>query len=109
MFGAKVKLVSRIPEAERNLRRMAEETVGEAAQACAVIARQLVPVRTGALRDSIAAYRNTRLNWVVGAAEPYAKFVELGTSTRAAQPFLRPAAEAVKPKLMRRLQGMKVL
>jgi HK97 gp10 family phage protein len=109
MFSAKVKLVSRIPQVEKNLRQRVEEAVGEAAQATAVIARQLVPVRTGVLRDSITAYRNTNLNWVVGASAPYSSWVELGSSTSPAQPFLRPAAEAVRPQLIKKLSRMKVL
>jgi HK97 gp10 family phage protein len=109
MFTARAKLVSKIPQVEKNLRRQVEEVVGDGAQDMAVIARQLAPVDTGELRDSIAAFRNTRLNWVVGAAATHARFVEYGTSRSAAQPYLRPAAEAVKPRLMKRLRRMKVL
>jgi HK97 gp10 family phage protein len=57
------------------------------------------PVRTGTLRDSIGvevkpdekvAYVGTMIHKF--PEEPYGKYVELGTSKMAAQPFLRPAA-----------------
>lgn len=65
-----------------------------AANEVATVARQLAPVDTGALRDSI------HVDLVDGEAEviadvPYAIFVEFGTSVDEAQPYLRPAADAV--------------
>lgn len=51
-------------------------------------ARQIVPVKTGKLKRSIKA---TDKGIVVEA--PYALKVEIGTATRAAQPFVRPAIE----------------
>lgn len=108
-FKFKVKLVSRIPEAARNIRRQAEEATLQAAQDVAVIARQRAPVKTGNLRDSITVYRNTQGNAEVGTDVEYAKAVEYGTSRQAAQPYLRPAMEAVKPQLIKKLKRMKVL
>ena len=64
------------------------------------LAKQLVPVRTGYLRQSI--YAEVR-EWVVriGAEASYAMFVEFGTSRMMAQPYLYPAIQAYLPQLER--------
>lgn len=54
-------------------------------------ARDLVPVRTGRLRDSIEIERERRAVYAVRAGAPYAGFVEFGTSRMDARPFMRPA------------------
>lgn len=74
-------------------------------------ARQLAPVKTGALRKGIklkidlrgtpAAIINVRIPSKSGKQKTssgpyYSSFVELGTSKMAAHPFLRPAFDAVK-------------
>ncbi len=60
-------------------------------------AQSIVPVRTGALRDSIHAEPTGDPDaWRVIAGSDdveYAPFVEYGTSRMAAQPFLTPAVE----------------
>lgn len=61
------------------------------------LARELVPVRTGALRDSIAVGTERDGTVIIGfieAGEDYAPYVEFGTRTRPEKPFLRPAVEA---------------
>jgi len=62
------------------------------------LARQLVPVRTGHLRQSI--YAEVR-GWVVriGAEATYALFVEFGTRYMQARPYLYPAIQAYLPEL----------
>jgi HK97 gp10 family phage protein len=75
----------------------AAERVGKAAYD---LARDLCPVDTGALRDSITyEVRRVATGWavVVLAGEEYALYVELGTSRMEAQPFLRPALDRVGP------------
>lgn len=61
------------------------------------IARQLCPVDSGALRDSIREEVHPRRSaaLVIAGSEAvdYAAAVELGTATSAPQPFMRPAAE----------------
>ena len=60
-------------------------------------AKEKVPVRTGALRDSIITelVENSRstVTIEVGPTEDYGDDVELGGSRKAAQPYLRPAAD----------------
>lgn len=84
-----------VPELLAKFLRMA--AAGEVAQVAArdVVAsgvadtaRSLAPVLTGTLRDSIVAE-----DQAVRTDVPYAPFVEYGTSTTPAQPFMRPAAD----------------
>lgn len=68
----------------------ASDAVRKAAEATADDARQLAPVRTGALRSSIeATISGTRAE--VGPTASYAPFVEFGTYKDAPQPFMGPA------------------
>src|SRR5258708_763976 len=55
-------------------------------------AKQLVPVRTGQMRDSIGyIYRQSDKKLILHADHPAAFFVEFGTRLMRARPFLRPA------------------
>lgn len=78
--------------------------VNETAYEVASLAYQLCPVDTGYLRSTIAleVYRRGELLKVVVAAH-YAGYVEFGTRYMIAQPYLRPAAEAVRQRRNRRL------
>lgn len=56
-------------------------------------AKQQCPVDTGRLRNSITNTLNVEGKEVyIGTNVEYAPYVELGTSSQKAQPFLRPAA-----------------
>jgi len=60
------------------------------------IAKRLCPVDTGRLRASIAWRAESDaegLSVVVGTNVEYAPWVELGTSTQPARPYLRPALQ----------------
>lgn len=54
------------------------------------------PVDTGALKLSIGLRKIGEGYYRVGTREPYAPLVEFGTRRMRAQPFMRPAVEAVK-------------
>lgn len=58
---------------------------------CESYAKDLCPVKTGRLRNSITNYVEGNAAYV-GTNVEYAQFVEEGTSKQKAQPFLRPAA-----------------
>ena len=65
-------------------------------------AKDLVPVRTGNLRDSIYAAKGPSdkrgvIVGVDGRKAPYGRFVERGTSRMPAQPYFRPAMAATRP------------
>lgn len=55
------------------------------------LAKQIVPVRTGRLRDSITMKFNGKDEVVIGSDVDYSVYVELGTSRMAAQPYLIPS------------------
>lgn len=56
-------------------------------------AKQLCPVDTGNLRNSITHQMRGENTVAVGTNVHYAPFVELGTRKMRAQPYLRPAVE----------------
>ncbi len=62
------------------------------------LAKQLVPVRTGFLRNSIYAKIQ---EWIaeIGVEATYALFVELGTRFMKAKPYLDPAVQEHLPRL----------
>lgn len=65
-----------------------DEGLGEGAKAVAEKAQEIVPVRTGYLKSTIAASRTTLFKWKVQATADYARLVEYGTSRTAPRPFL---------------------
>jgi HK97 gp10 family phage protein len=75
-----------------NIESIVKANILRAANEAADIARELVPVITGFLRDSIYV-EETPDGIAFGAHADYAGFVEFGTSKMQAEPFLRPAVE----------------
>jgi HK97 gp10 family phage protein len=63
------------------------------------LAKSIVTVRTGFLRDSIF-HDVAGMDLAFGATAPYASYVELGTWRSRAQPFIRPALDAYQMKLL---------
>jgi len=61
-------------------------------------AKQLCPVDTGNLRNSITHQQMDESTEAIGTAVEYAPFVELGTRRQRAQPYLKPAAENHGPE-----------
>lgn len=60
-------------------------------------AEMLVPVDTGALKASIQTEQTGDLSAAVTAGMDYAQHVEYGTTRAPAQPYMTPAADAVRP------------
>lgn len=71
----------------------------KAAFSCEAVAKQLVPVDTGALRASIFTRQEGPFRWVVGSGLEYAEYVDRGTRKMAAQPWLTPAGELARKEL----------
>mgnify|MGYP001039829834 CR=1 FL=1 len=74
----------------------------------------LVPVRTGNLKSTIRIEETgqpmERLVRAGGRQAPYAPCVEYGTYKMAAQPYMRPAAEARRPEITKLIrEGIKSL
>lgn len=56
-------------------------------------AKQYVPVRTGATRDSIGVDMDSELAASIGPTTWYAPFLEYGTASRAPRAFMGPALD----------------
>jgi len=67
-------------------------------------AKQLVPVDTGLLRNSIQSEFESDLVGIVFTNTKYAPFVEYGTSRMSAQPYMTPALESQRSPFIRALQ-----
>jgi HK97 gp10 family phage protein len=69
-----------------------QEQLASWAEAVKALAKQLVPVRTGHLRDSIYAKIS---EWMaeISSEAAYALFVEFGTRRMRARPYLFPAIQ----------------
>lgn len=90
-----------------DMRRAAAEVVKETAEQLAEADKQLVPVLTGALRDSIRIEPQDDLHTTVieGNSEiDYGTYVEFGTRRQVAQPHFTPACEAAKRYFDRELR-----
>jgi HK97 gp10 family phage protein len=93
-----------LPKLASKVKEGAIEVINSHAHSIAAAARQLAPVKTGELRDSIAVSESSLGAVRVVAGAPHAVYVELGTSRMSARPFLRPAVESDRPGLIRDLE-----
>ena len=79
------------------VKELSDEAVARALEQCGALwesyAKQMAPVDTGRLRNSITHAQVDEDTEVIGTNVKYAPFVELGTRKQKAQPYLRPAAE----------------
>lgn len=89
---------NKLPSMEKAIRDATRQAVRETTEEAAEIARNLAPVDTGALKDSITTemqgnqYASTG---IIHVGVPYGIYQEMGTRYMAAQPFLAPAIDAV--------------
>lgn len=68
------------------------------------MAKVKAPVDTGALKNTIFQAKAGSLTYKVTAPQHYAVYVEKGTRKMRAQPFLKPAIDAERPKLISNLR-----
>lgn len=81
-----------------NLRPLASQVVRKAAADVEAHAKTLVPVDTGALKASIQTEQTGDMSAAVTAGMEYAAVVEYGSARGSpAQPYMTPAADAVRP------------
>jgi len=86
-------LAAKVPGAARRLvQRAVVDVEGQAKQRAAV--------DTGALRQSIGGRMIGDTSGEVGVGQEYAIYVEYGTVNAPAQPFMHPAADAVRPSFL---------
>jgi len=102
-IGLSVRVVwDEIPQAIRDQQARVSALVRRAAFEIEARAKQLAPVRTGHLRNSIQTdVESNGLAAHVGTSVAYAAYVEFGTRRMAPRPYLAPAAEAVRADLAR--------
>ncbi len=60
-------------------------------------AQDFAPVDTGNLKSSIFAAELDALRWIVATVVEYGPHQEYGTVNQSGTPFMRPAAERVRP------------
>ena len=95
-----IKFVSHKADVERELERAVSRALDEIGDRAVGFAQGYAPVDTGNMRASITHERVDDSSEGIGCSDAlapykdpyYAKFVELGTTRMAAQPFLTPAA-----------------
>ena len=68
------------------------------------MAKTKAPVDTGALKNTIFSAKAGNLTYKVTAPQHYAVYVEKGTRKQRAQPFLKPALDTERPKLISNLR-----
>lgn len=84
------------PKAERIVAKTALDLEGHA--------KTRAPVDTGFLRASIQALKVGTAHWQVRVGADYGVYVEFGTRYMAAQPYLNPAADAVRGPFIAAMQ-----
>lgn len=94
------------PQIIRGMATKADQIVRKAAFDIQAGAQQRAAVRTGAMRASIHARRVGPAHWEVNVGVEYGVYVEYGTVHMAAQPFLRPSIEAVRPSFNAAMKGV---
>lgn len=92
------RALARLRQIPNRVNRARAEALQDWATDLEKTAKDLAPVRTGALRDSIESRVNSSSGkaWVQvrpGPTTEYAYYVEKGTSKMADQPFMGPAAQ----------------
>lgn len=92
-----VKLESKIPQVNAKIEQLAIAVVRKVAFDLMARAQNAAPVDTGFLKGSIQAKQLGAMLWQITVGAEYGIYVELGTTTQAPQPYLLPAAEAVRP------------
>lgn len=70
------------------------------------MAKVKVPVDTGALKNTIFSAKAGNLTYKVTVPQHYAIYVEKGTRKMRAQPYLKPALDAERPKLISNLRKL---
>lgn len=97
-------LANSMQRVAENVRGQVAQAVGESAGRVCQQAKSNAPVRTGALRDSLmVVHANGEISATVktdGRRAPHGHLVEYGTVRASAHPFLGPALEQEKPRIL---------
>lgn len=85
------RALRRMQQLEKNAQSALQIAVGKAGEEALQSARMYAPVRTGALKNSLALQRQGLQACLITPC-PYAAAVEMGALHTPAQPFMMPAA-----------------
>lgn len=97
----------RFPEIARAMPERTSQVVRKASFDVEAQAKNRAPVDTGALKNSISTeFEDNGLTGIIAPHVEYATFVEFGTRRMSAQPYMTPAAEAVKPAFVAAMKQM---
>jgi HK97 gp10 family phage protein len=98
------KLRAALKQLPEDMRKGVKKALRESAMAVRKDARKRVAVRTKALRKSISfKVAKDGLSAKVFPKKHYGTWVEHGREGQEAQPFMRPAAEAERPRFPKRI------
>ena len=92
-----IKVSSRIPQLSAAVKQKAEAAVAKAAADIEAQAKARAPVDIGLLKNSINEREEGDLRHIVESPVHYSIYQEFGTRKMAAQPYMVPAVEFVKP------------
>jgi HK97 gp10 family phage protein len=96
-YGIEIRedtVTPRLTEFTERMRAKIADQLGNLGEELVSFSRDIVPVRTGFLRDSIFSdIVENELSLTFGATASYAGYVEFGTRRMAAEPYLRPALD----------------
>ena len=98
---------NRFPEIAAALPEKTKVVVAKVARDIEADAKNVVPVDTGNLKNSIdVEFENDGLTAIVAPHTEYAAFVEFGTRRMSAQPYMIPAAERNRPAFIAAMKQM---
>jgi HK97 gp10 family phage protein len=98
---------NRFPEIAAALPEKTKVVVAKTARDIEADAKNVVPVDTGNLKNSIdVEFENDGLTAIVAPHTEYAVLVEFGTRRMSAQPFMTPAAERNRPAFIAAMKQM---
>lgn len=96
-FDEMYRFSARLRDYPAEMRPVVKAIMKDAGQQGEQYSKMLVPVKSGALRDSIKFRTTSDRGWTLlmlaEASMDYAKFVEYGTSRMRPQPFFNPGVE----------------
>ena len=96
-MSVRIKVDSKIPQLTESVRRKAQAAIAKAASDIEAQAKARAPVDTGLLKNSINEREEGDLRHIVESPVHYSIYQEFGTRKMAAQPYMVPAVEFVKP------------
>jgi HK97 gp10 family phage protein len=103
-----VQSKNNLPRIQVNVQKALSQLIRRTAFAIEARAKQLAPVDTGLLRNSIHAEMKGPLKATVGTNVEYAEYQEFGTRHQKGTPFLTPAFDEEVSKFTKQVIDLKI-